>query len=142
MLLPTNEDMDDDLVSDGCENMEVCSLRLIKMLIKHAKRKMEQQSVKSEVILKELKKSKDNTMVKELLLKMEKTLQEYDNEIMERKARKCTRDSLDYQYGHIYMFAKKFDHLRANEKLDKPKNSTPSQSNLALTHVPAHMNLL
>ncbi|KAJ1191514.1 hypothetical protein NDU88_000830 [Pleurodeles waltl] len=117
VLLPTYEDMDDDLVKEWCENTEECSARVMKTLTKHAKRKMKQRSAKVELINKELEKYKEYMAVKELLTKMEKNLQEYDEEIMERKARKFTRGRLDDQYSCISSFAKKFDSLRTKEKM-------------------------
>ncbi|KAJ1210676.1 hypothetical protein NDU88_006038 [Pleurodeles waltl] len=99
MLLPTYEDMAEDLVNEWYQNTEECSIKLMRTLAKHTKRMMELQVAKIEMNMKELEKVKDDGDVKDQLTKMEKTLQEYNEEIIEQKARKFTRDRLDYQYG-------------------------------------------
>ncbi|KAJ1172843.1 hypothetical protein NDU88_004685 [Pleurodeles waltl] len=123
MLLPTHEDMDDDLVKEKHRKV-LC--KVDEDVNQHTKRKMDQQSARIELIMKELENHKDESGTKEVQAKMEKNLQEFDNERMERKARRFTRDLLDYQYGHIYTFARKHD--RAKEKIDKPTIDKVSDS--------------
>ncbi|KAJ1127779.1 hypothetical protein NDU88_006172 [Pleurodeles waltl] len=94
MLLPTYEDLDEDLVNEWCQYMGECSIRLIRTLTKHAKRKVELQAAKNEMIMKELERFKDVDNVKDQLIKMEKSLQKYDKENMKQKAKKFTRDRI------------------------------------------------
>ncbi|KAJ1110080.1 hypothetical protein NDU88_007435 [Pleurodeles waltl] len=132
MLMPIYDDMDEDLVNEWCQSTEGCSFKLMKTLTKHSKQKMELQMVKIEMIMKELEKSKDAENVKDLLNKMEKFLQKYEEEIMERKTRKFTRDRLDYQHVRVYIFAKKYDGLSSKEKLEKSKSPLLSESDISL----------
>ncbi|KAJ1082159.1 hypothetical protein NDU88_002329 [Pleurodeles waltl] len=92
---------------------------------------MDLQAAKIEMIIKEMERFKDDGEVKELLIKMVTSLQKYDEDNMERKARKCTRDRLDYQYGRVYTFAKKYDFLRSKEKLNVSKSPSPSESDIS-----------
>ncbi|KAJ1110877.1 hypothetical protein NDU88_008223 [Pleurodeles waltl] len=94
MLLPTHEDTDDDLVKEWHENTEECSVNLMRTLTKHEDGAA---VARIELIMKELERHKDEKGVKTFLVKREKSLQGYDNEIMERKARTFTRGPLDYQ---------------------------------------------
>ncbi|KAJ1191097.1 hypothetical protein NDU88_000413 [Pleurodeles waltl] len=82
---------------------------------------MELQSAKIDLLVKDLEKNREEQVVKEQLEKMEKCLQEYEPEIMERKTQTFTRDKLNYQYGIVYTFAKRFDNLvgeRENGTID------------------------
>ncbi|KAJ1216456.1 hypothetical protein NDU88_004058 [Pleurodeles waltl] len=72
--------------------------------------------------MKELERFKDVEDVKEQLNKMEKSLQKYGKENMEQKVKKFTRDILDYQYGQVYTFSKKYDSLRSKGKLETSKS--------------------
>ncbi|KAJ1180126.1 hypothetical protein NDU88_005350 [Pleurodeles waltl] len=122
------KDVDDDLFKEWYDNTEDCSMKLMNKLIKHAKRKMEQHTAKVEAKIKELDKNKDDAGVKQLLPKMEKALQDKDEEIMERKFRKYIGDRLDYQYGRIYTFANKYEDLEMKEKMEKPAANRGSES--------------
>ncbi|KAJ1213722.1 hypothetical protein NDU88_001354 [Pleurodeles waltl] len=93
---------------------------------------MELQTAKIEMIMKELEKFKDVEDAKDQLNKMEKALQKYKEEIIEQKARKFTRDKLDYQYGRIYTFAKQYDGLRSKNKLETLKSPLLSESDISL----------
>ncbi|KAJ1206468.1 hypothetical protein NDU88_001873 [Pleurodeles waltl] len=79
-------------------------------------------------IMKELEEYAEDETVKDLLVKIEKSLHEYEEAIMESKACKFTWNRLDYQYGHIYKFDKKLKQLRINEKIDNPIYEKVSKS--------------
>ncbi|KAJ1085298.1 hypothetical protein NDU88_005431 [Pleurodeles waltl] len=113
MLLSTYEDM--DLTTEWCESTEECSVRLMKTLIKHAKRKTELQSLKIELLIRQLEKTREEQGVKDQLEKIEKRLQEYEAECMDRKSRKFTRHKLDYQYGRVYLLGKSTDYRQKRE---------------------------
>ncbi|KAJ1154240.1 hypothetical protein NDU88_006994 [Pleurodeles waltl] len=131
MLLPTYEDMDADLVKEWCDIKGKCFIKLMQTLIRHEKRKMEQQVPIVEMIMRDLEKYKEDTVVRGMLTKMEKKIQDYEEEIKESKACKFTSNRLDYRYGYTYTVAKKCDHQRAKVKVDESTEGRSSDSEVS-----------
>ncbi|KAJ1141185.1 hypothetical protein NDU88_007520 [Pleurodeles waltl] len=54
----------------------------------------------------------DKKLVESLNSSMEERLAKIEEEIIQKKARKFNRDTMDYETGQIYTFAKKFEYWR------------------------------
>ncbi|KAJ1203732.1 hypothetical protein NDU88_007513 [Pleurodeles waltl] len=96
MLLATYKDMNENVVNAWCQNTEECSIKLMRTLNKYEKHKMELWVAKIEMVMKQFERFKDDEDVKDQVIKIEKSLQKDDEEIIEWKAKKFMRDRLDF----------------------------------------------
>ena len=67
---------------------------------------------------KEIEKSKEIEDIKRMLEAMETKIERHEKDVQDRKARKFTRDRIDYETGRVYTFARRFDHMYQRLKTD------------------------
>ncbi|KAJ1107560.1 hypothetical protein NDU88_004950 [Pleurodeles waltl] len=60
---------------------------------------------------------------------MKERISKQEEEVRARKAHTFNHDRLDYEYGRIYTFARKYDALRAKEKCNTVGKSDATLSN-------------
>ncbi|KAJ1162530.1 hypothetical protein NDU88_002998 [Pleurodeles waltl] len=127
LILPTLGDIDPDLLEQWRVHTSECSVKLMDTLIIQSKRRMEEQTHKIELLTKELEKMGNSSEIQQLLMKMEERIAKKEDEIKLRKASKFNRDKKDYEVGRIYTFARKYNTLRAQDKIamtDSPNVTT------------------
>ncbi|KAJ1143573.1 hypothetical protein NDU88_009880 [Pleurodeles waltl] len=105
-------------------------------LITQAKRHMDEQIKIIEALTKELAKISNQEKMQQLLGKMEECIRKQEDEIKIRKAHTFNRDKLDYEYGKIYTFARKYDTLRMKEKMNNGKEVAANYSNTDVSSDP------
>ncbi|KAJ1084157.1 hypothetical protein NDU88_004310 [Pleurodeles waltl] len=127
LILHTLGDIDPDLLEQWRAHTSECSVKLMDTLIIQSKRRMEEQTHKIELLTKELEKMGTSSEIQQLLMKMEERITKKEDEIKLRKASKFNRDKKDYEIGRIYTFARKYNTLRAQDKvvmMDSPNITT------------------
>ncbi|KAJ1143101.1 hypothetical protein NDU88_009412 [Pleurodeles waltl] len=148
LILPTLGDIDPDLLEQWRFHTSDCSAKLMDTLITQSKRRMEEQTHKIEQLTKELEKMGNSQEIQQLLVKMEERITKKEDEIKTRKALKFNRDKKDYEVGRIYTFARKYNTLRAQDKIattDSSKltaNSVDDSSDLSSSADEAPANKL
>ncbi|KAJ1176509.1 hypothetical protein NDU88_001787 [Pleurodeles waltl] len=122
LILPTLGDMDPDLLDQWRSYASDCSVKLMGTLITQAKRRMEEQTQVIERLMKELGKMAESQEVQQLLMKMEERIKKKEDQIKTHKALKFNGDKKDYELGRIYTFARKYNTLRAQDKMNLTEN--------------------
>ncbi|KAJ1203792.1 hypothetical protein NDU88_007573 [Pleurodeles waltl] len=105
-------------------------------LTTHAKRRLEQQTIIIDGLMKELKMVSAQEEVRIMLTKVEERISKQEEKTGARKSFKFNHDRLGYEYGRVYTFAHKYGTLRAKEKLDIAGNSDATLSNTDISSDP------
>ncbi|KAJ1116529.1 hypothetical protein NDU88_004739 [Pleurodeles waltl] len=114
--------MDPDLLEEWRSHTAACSCKLMGTLITQAKRLMEAQMGIIETLLKVIEGILSQQGVPLLLEKMEERIKKKEDKKKTRKAHKFHRNKLDYAYGKIYTFARKYDTFRTQDKMEIREN--------------------
>ncbi|KAJ1182402.1 hypothetical protein NDU88_007592 [Pleurodeles waltl] len=97
---------------------------------------MEQQTRIIEELIKEFEMVLIQEEVKILLMKMEECISKQKEETRAQKVHTFNRDKPDYEYGSFYIFAHKYDTLRAKETLNIMGRSDATPSNTDVSSDP------
>ncbi|KAJ1186669.1 hypothetical protein NDU88_003450 [Pleurodeles waltl] len=96
---------------------------------------MEQPTKIIEELAKELQVAPNQEKVKIMLAKMEERILKQEEETKAGKAHTFNQEKLDYEYGRIYTFARKYNTLRAKEKINVGVrlDATPNNTDVGKT---------
>lgn len=124
MVAPSYEEPNPDMLSEWAANNNDASRRMLAILIKYSD--IDRQKILAEIesLSDTLSKAEDQDSIKQFKIEMKERLRKLEVSIQERKAQTFIRDKQDYDRGHIYTFAKKFDTIRRQKMV---KSSRPVQ---------------
>ncbi|XP_078512674.1 uncharacterized protein LOC144827773 [Lissotriton helveticus] len=127
-IIPTFQDPDPELISDWMENNHICSINMLKMLVKNAEKECAKINTENEAIIEKLKAKYTDIEFSAEMEKMHKRLDKIEDEIKEKKQRKFYRDEVDYSKGQILTFAKRYEVIRdAAKKSTTKSHATPGK---------------
>ncbi|KAJ1090718.1 hypothetical protein NDU88_003847 [Pleurodeles waltl] len=89
-----------------------------------------------EELIKELEGLPNQEEVNSMITSMEERFAKQKNEIRTHKAHKFNCDRLDYEYGRIYTFARKYETLRTKEQFNTAARSAATVSSTDLSSDP------
>lgn len=125
-ITPTFNDPDPELVTEWAENSHGCSIVMLTLLVKYARKECDRQSGIIEDITKQLKNLCGQEEFTSDMEKLESKLDKIESEIKAKKQRKFQRALVDYERSQILTFAHRYDQLRSKSVTDKRITSSKS----------------
>ncbi|KAJ1185634.1 hypothetical protein NDU88_002424 [Pleurodeles waltl] len=117
--MPTYDDPHPDLLKEWTAHNAASSAGMMKILIKYTQLERDKVIETIDDLTKTIETFTDKKLVESLNSSMEERLTKIEEEIIQKKARKFHRDTIDYETGQIYTFAKKFDYWRRQKGAEK-----------------------
>ncbi|KAJ1115337.1 hypothetical protein NDU88_003561 [Pleurodeles waltl] len=111
-------------------NNHNCSLGMLKILIKYARKEVEALAIQIDTSVQTLKERCTPKVFEHETSSLNERLTKLEEEIMAKKQRKYQRDEADYEQSQILTFRRRFDHLRGSSMLQAVRQQSERQQSI------------
>ncbi|KAJ1114918.1 hypothetical protein NDU88_003148 [Pleurodeles waltl] len=108
---------DPGMTDEWMTNNHNCSVGMLKLLIKYARKEVEKLAAQIDASTQILKAKCTPDVFEKETSRLNERLNKLEEEIMAKKQRKFQRDEADYEQGRILTFGQRFDHLRSSSEI-------------------------